>query len=1384
MSEQLQTKDNWQMYRAKLFSFWYYPDQEFYFTDGCAVLRGHNGSGKSVTTQSLITVLLDGDVRSHKLDPFGGRERNITDTVLGEEGLLGINERIGYILLEFKKENSETYKTIGMGIEAARGKAKNKVWYFITDDKRFGNQPGFLKLYKEEMIEGSLKKLPLNENQLRQLIEVENRCGKIYTNRKDYADKVNKHLFGFDSLESFMGLIDLLIQIRSPKLSDKNRPEGVAEVLNDSLPQLTEGELRPLTDSIESIDRIEKDLKDSKRDLKAMQRLNDVFVTYNQTALVEKANEYVQSDKALTQVKTEINRKNKEMNQQTERREQIKADERKLNTQLEVKKEELNSLGVKDIEELEGRKQEAEKDLQRLEAALTSLNDKLKSTIDRRRDAQKKKETYETDHYLYEKETSDFKQELDGIGEVIDFQKHQPYMTHFAANENNPDYSFHAWKEEIKAYGKFLAEIKTELEKYEKLREKLGRIDNELGDIQMKIDNSQSIINECRENIDEEIIKLTEEVQAWADQAVHLQVDEEIKTTMIETLEDVFDGLTKEAYLKPVDTFFQQQKEENQQAILQITHEKNLWKEEKTKLENEIVEWENKQEIEPDFVEKKRADWNKLDAAGIDFMPFYEAFEFDASIEPEDTLKYQNALIESGILQAVIVKPEDVEKAKNFTTVLEYGEKQPNNLSQVLVGDNVPHLDKLLTSISVEESNDSFILKTGAFQSGLIKGQASQMEGSLFIGKAARERYRQEKIRQLKEQRDKAAEEMEKQEQLRLQRQEELTGMVAEYERLPSLDTLEELYLKINKETQTINEVYEPSRQKLSDEYSDVDEESKKLLTGIKARMDFTALDLTMEAFEAELGDQRDYLQCLQDLEMVFTKKLNAKVNFDDYKLRCEEYEEMEDNHRADMVDNETQTDKAKERIQTYEKRLKEMGLEEIRARITQLTEEINTTIPEKLQEFLKEKTLADRNIEDAKKFIEEQMQEELPFKTVIRDAWEMEFQAHYNLGYLLVEEETSAAADIASEIIKHHGAMIDKKREKIENLKGRLTQTFNKQNIELFHYELEMQTKQSEYLPDFETEDSNKNATLNFMKDQMARISVTMNVEGERVPPTFAVSHLDERIERMDRDINEKDRDLYERILVNTLGDTIRRKITYVQHWEKEMNKFMEHENLIKFRLSWKPKKKENEDQLDTVKLVEALKRDSQWIDVDEISSHFRSKIKIARRRYERQENKEYNLKEIMREELDYRKWFEFEIYFTKKHDKERKLTRNTYGELSGGQRVLAMITPVLAALYAKYSEASPDCPRIFTLDEAFSRVDDDNINIMFAYIKKLKFNYILNSQSLWGCYASVPSLNIYELSRPENRPHVLIDSYYWNGTKKVRTEELEREEEAVASS
>lgn len=108
------------MNRIGLLDFWYYDDQEFYFLDGRMLLRGSNGSGKSVTMQSFIPLLLDGNMRPERLDPFGSRARKMENYLL-EDGD-GREERTGYLYMEFKRKDVENYLTIGIGLRARRGK--------------------------------------------------------------------------------------------------------------------------------------------------------------------------------------------------------------------------------------------------------------------------------------------------------------------------------------------------------------------------------------------------------------------------------------------------------------------------------------------------------------------------------------------------------------------------------------------------------------------------------------------------------------------------------------------------------------------------------------------------------------------------------------------------------------------------------------------------------------------------------------------------------------------------------------------------------------------------------------------------------------------------------------------------------------------------------------------------------------------------------------------------------------------------------------------------------------------------------------------------------------------------------------------------------------
>ena len=95
-----------------------------------------------------------------------------------------------------------------------------------------------------------------------------------------------------------------------------------------------------------------------------------------------------------------------------------------------------------------------------------------------------------------------------------------------------------------------------------------------------------------------------------------------------------------------------------------------------------------------------------------------------------------------------------------------------------------------------------------------------------------------------------------------------------------------------------------------------------------------------------------------------------------------------------------------------------------------------------------------------------------------------------------------------------------------------------------------------------------------------------------------------------------------------------------------------------------------------------------------------------------------------------------------------------------------MAMYVPLFAAVSAQYQKANETCPKMIALDEAFAGVDDRNISAMFALVGDLGFDYIMNSQALWGCYPNVRDLNIVELLRPANASFVTLLRYHWNGS------------------
>ena len=286
-------------------------------------------------------------------------------------------------------------------------------------------------------------------------------------------------------------------------------------------------------------------------------------------------------------------------------------------------------------------------------------------------------------------------------------------------------------------------------------------------------------------------------------------------------------------------------------------------------------------------------------------------------------------------------------------------------------------------------------------------------------------------------------------------------------------------------------------------------------------------------------------------------------------------------------------------------------------------------------------------------------------------------------------------------------------------------------------------------------------------------RLDISAKYKGSQVKFGGLVSALDGEVLELENILKESDREIYEDILIGTVGRKIRAKIRLAEKWVgkiKLLMESMETSSGLTLSLAWKPKKAEKEEELGTKVLVDILMRDEEILrpeDSANLSGHFRSKINEAKKAAEESGGMK-SFYAVIRDILDYRKWYEFTLMYQRAGENKKELTDRVFFTFSGGEKAMAMYVPLFSAVVAKYQGAREDAPRLVALDEAFAGVDETNIRDMFRLMSEFEFNFVINSQSLWGDYDTVPALAIYQLVRPENAKYVTVIRYRWNGTRR----------------
>ncbi|WP_017558067.1 TIGR02680 family protein [Nocardiopsis baichengensis] len=268
-------------------------------------------------------------------------------------------------------------------------------------------------------------------------------------------------------------------------------------------------------------------------------------------------------------------------------------------------------------------------------------------------------------------------------------------------------------------------------------------------------------------------------------------------------------------------------------------------------------------------------------------------------------------------------------------------------------------------------------------------------------------------------------------------------------------------------------------------------------------------------------------------------------------------------------------------------------------------------------------------------------------------------------------------------------------------------------------------------------------------------------------------VSAYAARLERMRAEAEEaallREEEAYERHLLGELAEHLARRIDEARELVAAMNGVLEGVTTsqgIGVRIGWDLAPDADEDVRAVVPLLARPAHRRSRVETTRLRDALRRCIESIRRL-----DPTATGGAQLRQALDYRSWFSFEVRVTDaaRPDRERRLSHRT-GLSQGEQRVVAYLVlfAAAAAQYDSLAKSAPHAPRLILLDDAFAKVDEPTHGRLLGLLVELDLDFVLTSERVWGCFASVPSLHVYECLRDPSEPGIATLHFTWDGTRR----------------
>ena len=207
--------------------------------------------------------MLDGDITPRKLDPFASSLKTMrwnliecTDPYPERRA----TKRVGYVWAEFRavdEGGEERFFTCGLGLEATRSADGIKDRWYFTTTQRVGIDLTLARLIggADDSHAGALAAQPAVKADLAAQLEQD---GALHDGPTAYKEALRGQLLPFATPDLYEQMLEVIRQLRKPKLSDTLNVKGLSTMLSAALPAVDVVLVRKLGDALEQLHELQR----------------------------------------------------------------------------------------------------------------------------------------------------------------------------------------------------------------------------------------------------------------------------------------------------------------------------------------------------------------------------------------------------------------------------------------------------------------------------------------------------------------------------------------------------------------------------------------------------------------------------------------------------------------------------------------------------------------------------------------------------------------------------------------------------------------------------------------------------------------------------------------------------------------------------------------------------------------------------------------------------------------------------------------------------------------------------------------------------------------------------------------------------------------------